>query len=178
VANAIFDSTCAVMLSGETAVGRYPVEAVATMAAIARTVEAEIEREGRAPQSWALDRDSISGAISFGACDVARKMGAAAIVTATSSGATARSVARYRPSQPIIAVSPHAETVRRLSLVWGVTALLGGAEGDADAVIDDAVGRAVAAGLVEAGDRVVVTAGIHPHRSGATNLIQARVVGG
>ena len=176
VANAIYDSTCAVMLSGETAVGAFPVEAVATMASIAGTVEADIESEGRSPQSWALARESISGAISYGACDVARKMGASAIITATSSGATALSVAKYRPSQPIIAVSPNPQTVRRLALAWGVTPLYGGRAHDADGVIADAAARALEAGLVKPGQTVVITAGVHTHRPGATNLIQARVL--
>ncbi len=172
VANAIFDSTCAVMLSGETAVGAHAAEAVATMARIAETVEADIEREGRAPQAWARDPDDVSGAISSGACDVARKVRAAAIVTATQSGATARAVAKYRPSQPIIAVSPRRLTVRQLMLAWGVTPLLGDGVADAGGVVDGAVARVRRAGLVGSGDTVVVTAGVGAGEPGSTDLIR------
>ena len=106
VANAIYDSTCAVMLSGETAVGAYPVEAVSTMAEIARVAESDIARDGWPLQPWAQRPTTISDAISYGACDIARKIRAVAIVTSTATGATALAVARYRPSPRIIAVSP------------------------------------------------------------------------
>jgi len=172
VANAIYDSTCAVMLSGETAAGAYPVESVATMARIAETVEPDIEHGGRAPQEWEPARADISGAISYGACDVARKVGAAAIVTATASGATARGVAKYRPAQPILAASPSARTVRQLTLTWGVTPLLACSVGDVDGVAEG-VARALASGIVRPADIVVVTAGVQP---GTASLIQVRVV--
>jgi len=173
VANAIYDSTCAVMLSGETAAGAYPVESVATMARIAETVEPDIEHGGRAPQERELARADISGAITYGACDVARKVGAAAIVTATASGATARGVAKYRPTQPILAVSPSARTVRQLTLTWGVTPLFASSAGDG--VVAEGTAQALAAGIVCPGDIVVVTAGVHV-RPGTASLIQVRVV--
>ena len=175
VANAIYDSTCAVMLSGETAAGSYPVESVATMARIAETVEDGMQRETRAPQKWALYLEDISGAISYGACDVARKVGAAAIITATASGATARNVAKYRPRQAIVAVSPSPRTVRQLCLTWGVIPLAGSRADAADGVVTEGVARAFEAGLVRTGESVVVTAGVQVE-AGATNLIEARVV--
>ena len=121
VANAIFDATSAVMLSGETAIGCYPAEAVRTMAQIALAVEADIEREGRAPQPWSAARTGVSTAISYGACEVAHRVGAAAIVSATFSGATARAVARNLPAQPIVAISPNQRVVNQLALCWGVS---------------------------------------------------------
>ena len=129
VANAIYDATSAVMLSGETAIGCYPAEAVRTMAEIALVVEADIERQGRAPQPWAAGRTGVSGAISHGACEVAQRVGAAAIVSATFSGATARAVARHLPAQPIVAVSPNRRVVNQLALCWGVCPLLGADRG-------------------------------------------------
>ena len=123
VANAIYDATSAVMLSGETAIGCYPVEAVRTMAGIALVVEADIEREGRAQQPWTAARTGVSDAISYGACEVAHRVGAAAIVSATFSGATARAVARNLPAQPIVAVSPNQRVVNQLALCWGVSSV-------------------------------------------------------
>jgi pyruvate kinase len=173
VANAIYDSSCAVMLSGETAVGQYPVEAVATMAEIATTVEADIERVGRAAQPWGLDRSGVSEAISFGACDVAFKVGAAAIVTATASGATARAVAKNRPPHPIVAVSHRPRTVRQLALVWGVTPLLGEPVSGLSHLSDQVNDLMLQCELAAPGDIVVLTAGLRANEPGATNLIKA-----
>lgn len=175
VANAIYDSTCAVMLSGETATGAYPVDAVAIMARIAETVEPDIEHGGRAPQQWEPAHADISGAIAYGACDVARKVGAAAIVTATASGATARGVAKYRPAQPILAVSPSARTARQLTLAWGVIPMPACAVGDVDGIVAEGVERALAMGIVHPQEIIVVTAGVHV-RPGTASLIQVRVV--
>jgi pyruvate kinase len=175
VANAMYDSTCAVMLSGETAAGAYPVESVATMAHIAETVEPDIEDGGRALQRWDPVQEDVSGAISYGAYDVARKVGAAAIVTATASGATARAVAKYRPAQPIIALSPSARVVRQLGLAWGVTPLLVRSGGSVDDLVVEGVARALSVGIVHAGDIVVITAGAYI-QPGTADLIQVRVV--
>jgi pyruvate kinase len=192
VANAIVDSTDAVMLSGETAVGAYPVEAVRTMAEIATTVEAEIVA-GTSPDRR-LDEPvpplptlaagcpatapaRVTDAISSGACDVARKIGAAAIVTATVSGAMGRAVARYRPPQPVVAVTPRRHTARQLALSWGVTPVVVDLPRDLDAGIVDAGARALAAGFAAPGDTVVITCGMHVFESGGTNLIKAHVLG-
>jgi pyruvate kinase len=175
VANAIYDSSCAVMLSGETSVGAYPVEAVSTMAEIARVVEADIARDGWPLQEWAQRPARTSDAISYGACDIARKIGAVAIVTPTATGATARAVARYRPSQRIVAVSPRPRTVAQLTLAWGVTPLLRDEVAEADAVIPSSNDAVLAAGLAEAGDLVVMTAGVQA-RAGSTNLIKAHIL--
>ncbi|MEE4275067.1 MAG: pyruvate kinase [Thermoleophilia bacterium] len=175
VANAIYDSTCAVMLSGETSIGAYPVEAVGTMAEIARVVEADIARDGWPLQEWAQRRARTSDAISYAACDLARKIGAVAIVTPTATGATARAVARYRPSARVVAVSPRPRTVTQLALAWGVTPLLRDEVPHADAVIPSSNDAVLAAGLGAAGDLVVMTAGVHA-TAGSTNLIKAHVL--
>jgi pyruvate kinase len=173
VANAIYDATDAVMLSAETAVGQYPVEAVRTMADIALTIEADIAREGRAPQPWAMRPGSVTDAISYGACEIGRKVDATALVTATTSGATTRAVAKHRPSLPLVAVSPDAGVVRQLSLVWGVVPLLGPAAAGFESMVTDAEVLLRRHGLAASGDVVVVTAGMHAGRPGTTNLIKA-----
>ena len=176
VANAIYDATSAVMLSGETAIGGYPVEAVRTMAEIAHVVEADIESEGRAPQPWAAGRTGVSNAISYGACEVAQRVGAAAIVSATFSGATARAVARNLPAQPIIAVSPNQRVVNQLALCWGVSPLLGMHRGGFEEVVREANDLVLADGFAQRGQVVVVTAGLQTNQSGKTNLIKAHVL--
>jgi len=176
VANAIFDATSAVMLSGETAIGGYPVEAVRTMADIARAVEADIDREGRAPRPWAAGRTGVSHAISHGACEVAHRVGAAAIVTATCSGATARAVARNFPAQPIVAVSPDPRVVQQLALCWGVSPLLGTRRESFEDVVREANDLVLAGGFAHSGDVIVVTAGLQTNQAGKTNLIKAHVV--
>jgi pyruvate kinase len=176
VANAIYDATSAVMLSGETAIGGYPVEAVRTMAEIALAVEADIEREGRAPQPWAAGRSGVSNAISYGACEVAHRVRAAAIVSATFSGATARAVARNLPAQPIVAVSPNQRVVNQLALCWGVSPLLGTHRGTFEEVVREADDLVLAGGIAQRGQIVVVTAGLQTNQSGKTNLIKAHVL--
>lgn len=176
VANAIYDATSAVMLSGETAIGDYPAVAVHTMAEIALAVEADIEREGRAPQPWAAGRTGVSNAISHGACEVAHRVGAAAIVSATFSGATARAVARNLPDQPIVAVSPNQRIVNQLALCWGVSALLGTHRGTFEEVVREANDLVLANGFAQRGQVVVVTAGLQTNQPGKTNLIKAHVL--
>jgi pyruvate kinase len=176
VANAIYDATGAVMLSGETAVGEYPVEAVRTMAEIALAVEADIERVGRAPQPWAGVGTGVSDAMSFGACEVAHRVRAAAIVTATYSGATARAVARNLPSQPIVAVSPNQRVVNQLALVWGVCPLLGEACESFEEIVLEANGLLLSGGYGEHGDVIVITAGLLTNRPGKTNLIKGHTL--
>ena len=176
VANAIYDATSAVMLSGETAIGAYPVEAVRTMAEIACAVEAEIEREGRAAQPWNAGLTGVSNAISFGACEVAERVGARAIVSATYSGATARAVARHLPSRPIIAISPNRRVVNQLALSRGVAPLLGLHRGSFEEVVREANDLVLAGGFAERGQVVVVTAGLQTNQAGKTNLIKAHVL--
>ena len=176
VASAIYESASAVMLSAETAIGGYPAEAVRTMAGIALAVESDMGSEDRAPQPWAAGSTSVSGAISYGACEVAHRVGAQAIVSATFSGATARAVARNLPAQPIVAVSPNQRVVNQLALCWGAYPLLGTDRSSFEEVIREANDLVLAHGYGERGQVVVVTAGLQSNRSGTANLIKAHVL--
>ncbi|HWP65343.1 MAG TPA: pyruvate kinase [Candidatus Limnocylindria bacterium] len=165
VANAVLDGTDAVMLSEETAVGRYPVEAVSVMRRIVEQAEPALE-----PCDEAMG-DGVSDVIAQAACSVAARVGAAAIVVATRSGFTARRVARHRPRLPVIALTPDERVRRQLSLVWGVDALHLPWDGDPEALLTAFREPVRAAGLVPAGARVVVTAGWPTAALGSTNLV-------
>ena len=176
VANAILDGTDAVMLSGETAVGRYPVVAAETMAVICANAEAHLPH-GRLVYGEPHSHDTITEAISTAAVEIAREVEASAIITATMSGTTARMVARHRPSVPILAVTPSRATLFRLALVWGVVPVKVGEFTTTDAMVEVMVREARRQRLVARGDRVVLTAGI-PFGSGRkTNLLKVHVVG-
>lgn len=177
VANAIFDGTDAVMLSGETAAGRYPIESVQTMARIAvRTEEALKDTLGERLRHT-NGTVSVTDIISRSACDAASTLGAAAIVTPTESGHTARMVAKYRPSVPIIAVTPHDRVVRRLKLVYGVMPLLGSTQSATDEMMKEAIDLALQQQLVRRGDLVIITAGVPLREPGTTNLMKVHVIG-
>jgi pyruvate kinase len=174
VANAVLDGTDAVMLSEETAIGRFPVEAVTMMAAIAADAESSFPFD-----AWIRrfePRVPLPDAVARAACTMAADIDAAAIVTCTQSGGTARRVARYRPRAPILAPTPHAETYRRLALVWGVTPLLNRSQPTTDELIDGALGAALAAGRAQRGDTIVITAGVPVGRLGMTNLIKVETL--
>jgi len=178
VANAILDGTDAVMLSGETAIGRYPVEAVETMARICANAEAHLPY-GRLlhGESDAGDHGTITEAISLSAVEIAGEVSAKAIITATMSGMTARMVARHRPSVPIVAVTPNHTTLLRLALVWGVVPVQVAEFGNTDDMVDMMVRAARERGLVAWGDPVVLTAGIPFGSGGETNMLKVHVVG-
>ena len=177
VANAILDGTDAIMLSGETAAGKYPVESVETMARIAESAETAIEhREILLKQSQAQQK-SITEAISQAVASSALDLDAQAILTATESGFTARMVSKYRPKAPIIAVTPNEQVMRRLALIWGVVPVKGEMVSSTDDMFEMAVNAAVSEGLVHLGDLVVITAGVPVGRSGTTNLIKIQHVG-
>jgi len=177
VANALLDGTDAVMLSEETAMGRFPVEAVSMMARIALRTE-RVFSQGRRKdrEEGKSSRGEISEAISHATRSVAIDISAKAIITCTTSGSTARQVSKYRPSVPIVAISPHMNTVRRLSLSWGVIPLLSSAYFDTDDMVDKAVQRTLKSGIVRKGDPVVITAGIRVGLPGSTNLLRATIV--
>lgn len=178
VANALLDGTDAVMLSEETAMGKFPTEAVAMMAKIAVRTERKSwwAYKKESPASGRKTRGDISDAISHATRSVALDISARAIITCTTSGSTARQVSKYRPPVPILAISPHLKTVRRLSLSWGVVALLSAAYFDTDDMIDKAIERAVQSGMVNRGDTVVITAGIRVGVPGSTNMLKATVL--
>ena len=175
VANAIFDGADAVMLSGETAVGRYPVEAVAMLHRIALSAEREYDY-GRPVQRRPGALSTVAQAISRATCDTAEGLGAAAILCSTQSGATARMVASFRPRAPIVAATPHAGVARQLALVWGVVPAVVPRARNIDEMIDVALAAARSTGLVRAGDRVVVAAGVKTDQPGSTNLLQVQEV--
>ena len=172
VANAIFDGTSAVMLSNETAAGDYPVLAVETMSSLALEAEAALDDYGHLQQIRAERSNQITEAISQAAITMAHHLKAAAVLALTESGFTARSISKYRPRCPILGVTPWPAVVRRFALNWGVTGILiPGDTGDNDAMIQNGIARARAAGYLEAGDLVVVTAGVS-QKTGSTNLIR------
>jgi len=177
VANAILDGSDAIMLSGETAAGKYPVEAVKTMTNIALTTEASLDYKHML-KSMSRGKDiTVTNAISFATCSTSQDLGAAAIITATSSGYTAKAVSKFRPSSPIIAATPKKDVMRRLSLVWGVYPVLSDSTNSTDEVIDLSVEGALRKGYINNGDLVVITAGIPVGVAGSTNLIKVHIVG-
>ena len=169
VANAILDGTSAVMLSAETAVGRYPIESVRTMAAIAIEAEAALPEYGDLQHIEPTPRDQVTDAVAHAATTIAARTQAAAILTLTESGHTSRTISKYRPGCPILAVSRSPEVVRRLALNWGVTGLVCMSEDDQQR-IDFGVEQALRI-CARPGDVVVVTAGIS-RASGSTNLVR------
>jgi pyruvate kinase len=177
VANAIFDGSDAIMLSGETAAGRYPVEAVRTMDRIARRTESALKFEEILSRKTIGPLRSVTDAIGHATCHTAQDLGASAIITATTSGHTARIIARYRPQCPIIAVTPEDKVVRRLALTWGVVTCKAAPMESTDEMFRVAVQGALDTGLVRPGDLVVITAGIPMGITGTTNLIKVHVVG-
>ena len=173
VANAILDGTSAVMLSGETAVGEYPVEAVAYMDRIARAIEPSMDYRHELPE--AHENPTIGGAMSNAACDLAEALRAAAILVPTFSGRTANAVARLRPRRPIVALTHIDWAMRQLALEWGVTPLLIHEGRDVEDLWRTSIDAAREAGLVESGDRVVITAGTAVNIPGTTNVIKVDI---
>jgi len=175
VANAIFDGTSAVMLSGETASGAYPVESVQTMSALALRAEASLDYYGHLQQSFEPPEDRITDAVSHGAIGMAKRLGAAAIVTLTESGFTSRSISKFRPSCPILAVTTSGDVVRRLSMNWGVTGMRA-PEGQSDAqLLGFAIERGRELGFIQQGDLLVVTHGVE-REAGSTSMVRVLTV--
>ena len=176
VANAIFDGTDAVMLSGETAIGKYPVRAVEMMDRIARSTEEVLPYEEILRQRRAAISHTIPDAISHAACYTALDIDAKAIICCTQSGYTALMVAKYRPRPMIIAVTPLETTYRRLALSWSVLPLKIGQTENTDDMMERAMAAAKEAGMVTAGDVVVITAGVPIGVPGKTNIIKADMI--
>jgi pyruvate kinase len=172
VANAILDGTDAVMLSNETATGQYPIEAVATMARIAERIEQELPNVKRV----SANKRSIPNAISSAVSQIAEQLNAAAIMTLTKTGATARNVSKFRPLTPILAVTPHVDVARQLQLVWGVKPLLVLDLSSTTQTFHSAINVAQENGLLKDGDLVVMTAGTLQGVAGSTDLIKVEVV--
>lgn len=177
VANAIFDGTDAVMLSGETAAGKYPLDAVKMMSRIAERAEEALDYKSLLLKRIEELPRTATDAISHATCTIAQDLGAAAIITSTKSGFTARMVSRYRPRAPIIAVSPDEKVRRKLCLVWGVQPLGAQEIDNTDQMIKLAVDTSLAEGLIKCGDLIVITAGLPAGVPGTTNLIKVHTVG-
>ncbi|MBD5105957.1 MAG: pyruvate kinase [Lachnospiraceae bacterium] len=172
VANAIYDGTTAIMLSGESAAGKYPVEAVKTMARIAERTERAIDYKGRLKKMEIVGKTDITTAISHATCTTAMDLNAAAIITVTMSGTTASMISRYKPNCSIIGCSVNPRVCRQLNLSWGIQPLLIEKEEKADDLFDSAARAAEKAGLVKRGDIVVITAGVPLGIAGNTNMIR------
>lgn len=172
VANAIFDGTDAIMLSGETAAGKYPVESVLTMSRIAEKAESALNYRDLFLKQRIAQETSITEAISQSVAISALDLNAKAIISSTESGQTARMVSKYRPKAPIVAVTTQDRTLRRLALTWGVIPVKGELATSTDEMFEYALQGGQKSGIVKEGDLVVITAGVPLGKSGSTNLVK------
>ncbi|MBU9712924.1 pyruvate kinase [Evansella tamaricis] len=177
VANAIFDGTDAIMLSGETAAGTYPVESVQTMHNIAVKTETALKYHDLLRKRSKESEHTITDAISQSVSHTALNLTASAIITATESGYTARMISKYRPQSPIVAITSNERVCRALALAWGVYPRVGTKAVSTDDMLQQAVDGALASGIVKHGDLVVITAGVPVNETGTTNLMKVHVVG-
>jgi pyruvate kinase len=176
IAHAIQDGTDAIMLSAETAVGKYPVAAVTIMSQVAERIEASLKYERILATKKVGAFPSVSDAISHATCQTACDIKAVAIITSTQSGSTARMVAKYRPVAPIIAATPSIKVARELTLVWGVCPIVVPSAGNIDNMIDVSVAAAQKAGFIVKNDLVVITAGVRTGVPGSTNLLKVHYI--
>lgn len=177
VANAVYDGTSAVMLSGETAAGKYPVEALQAMVKICLSTEANINYANRMKKRTVMVNPDVTSAIAHATCTTAMELNAAAIITVSNSGRTARMVSKYRPGVPIIGCSVNPYVCRHMNLSWGVTPIQVELQETTDELFDHAVDQAEKMGMVQPGELVVLTAGVPLGVSGTTNLIKVQVAG-
>lgn len=177
VANAIYDGTSAIMLSGETAAGAYPIEALKTMARIACRTEQDINYMRRFAVREVRDAPNVTNAISHAAVTTAHDMGAKAIIAVTKSGATARMISKFRPACPIICCTTDPTAQRQMNLSWGVIPLMAEEQSTMDDLFEHAVDCAVKKNMLASGDLVVITAGAPLGISGTTNLLKVHLVG-
>ena len=177
VANAIYDGTSAIMLSGETAIGKYPIESLKTMSRIAETAEDDIDYLEKFNQLKPDIINNVTNAISHATCMTAHDLGAAAIVTVTKSGYTARMISSFRPACPIISCALDIGICYKLALSWGVLPIMSEVKGSTDDLFEHAVEQALKTGLVRHGDLVTVTAGVPLGISGTTNILKVHIVG-
>ncbi len=177
VANAIFDGTDAIMLSGETAAGLYPVEAVQTMHNIASRTESALNHKELLSKRSKDSDHNITDAIGQSVAHTTLNLGANAIITPTESGHTARMISKYRPKAPIVAITSHDTVARRLALVWGVKPMVGPKTNSTDEMLENAVQQSVNSGVVSYGDLVVITAGVPVAEVGTTNMMKIHVLG-
>jgi pyruvate kinase len=176
VANAVIDGSDALLLSGETAVGRHPVEAVSTMANISNTAKDGLHSDDWASSVERYREESITHAVCHAAYHTAKDLSAAVIITPTSTGTTPRMVARYKPKQPIVALSPKIDTIRRLTVSFNIFPRLVKFNNNIDDLIRTAKEEAIRSGFVKTGEIAVITAGFPPGVAGTTNLIRVEVI--
>lgn len=177
VANSILDGSSAIMLSGETAQGKYPVESVKMMARIAYKTESSLDYHKELLSSYKNFRSNITNSISFATCTIARDLKVACIATVTNSGFTARMLSKFRPVCPILAITPNEHVWRQLSLTWGCLPILSDKININDGTFSVAVEKSMETGLAKSGDAIVIAAGIPVGVSGATNTLKVQIVG-
>jgi len=177
VANAIFDGTEAIMLSGETAAGKYPLEAVKTMANIAKITEDSLNYAEILKVKGVGKEKNVTDAISHATCTSAHDLGASAIITATSSGYTARMVSKFRPKAPILVTTTKEKVLRKMALTWNTYPVLVREALSTDEIFDISIEKALESGYINAGDLVVITAGVPVGVAGTTNTIKVHIAG-
>jgi pyruvate kinase len=177
VANAIFDGTDAIMLSGETAAGKFPVESVETMDRIARKAESSPMYSEKVTKLTQSCKATITDAMGRAVTWTASSLSAAAILTPTESGYTAKIVSKYRPACPIVAITPHVDVMHKLSLVWGVYPILSESPDNTDEMMEKAIEATVREKIVKRGDLIILTAGVPVREPGTTNMMKVHVVG-
>ena len=177
VANAIMDGTDAIMLSGETASGEYPVESVQMMATIAERMEQELKYTEILKAKGLEIGNNVTDAISHATVQVAHETKSKAILTASETGFAARMISKYRPSKPIIAVTPSEKVMRKMQLYWGVQGILGESFENSDNMAKKVAETALKSGLVQKGDMVIITAGVPVGKAGSTNMLRINILG-
>ena len=176
ISNAIFDGTDAIMLSGESANGKYPVEATQTMAKIAEATEDKIDYTSYLSKEKLSYTTNVADAISLSTCITAAQLNAAVIIAATQSGSTAKRVSKHRPECAIIAVTPNEKVARGLALNCGVTALLSNTFSSTDELIDESIKKSLEATYIKKGDLAVIVAGVPVHSPGSTNMLKVEII--
>ncbi|MCL4378621.1 MAG: pyruvate kinase, partial [Actinobacteria bacterium] len=176
VANAIFDGSDAIMLSGETAVGNFPLESLKMMVRIINKTEEVIDYKEIMHKKFEVKQNTITEAISFAACEIAYVLGTGAIITSTQSGSTARQISKNRPKSIIISLSPHDWVVRQLMLSWGVLPAKAIFSDNINTMIEIVIKTAKALRFLKSGDRVVITGGVLVNKPGSTNFINVKEV--
>jgi len=177
VANAIFDGSDAIMLSGETAAGHYPVESVQTMHDIAMKTETGLDHQLILKKRSKSIEMTITDAISQSVTHTAMNLSVNAIITPTESGHTARMISKYRPQAPIVAVTFSETISRQLTLAWGVHPIIGRQAKSTDEMLDVAIDKGLSSGLLNRGSKVIITAGVPVGESGTTNLMKVHIIG-
>ena len=177
VANAVYDSTSAIMLSGETSVGLYPVETVKVMSRIAEKAEMDIDYKKKFIENYIRQSHNVTNAIGYATTSTAHSLDAAAIITVTESGNTARTISRFRPACPIIAATTNKTVFNQLSLSWGVIPIMTDVKNTTDELFEHTIERTMETGIVKSGDLVVITGGTPINVRGTTNTMKVQIIG-